>query len=70
MKLPESALPRCQICGKPIDRVALYEVRGYREPRSQGGANQIVARQDTGAVVGSCCSVAVKSGRVGQEALL
>lgn len=69
-EMPTSALPRCLVCGEPIDRIALYEIRGFEEPREQGGANKIVARERTGGVVGSCHAVAVKAGRIGQEALL
>jgi hypothetical protein len=57
-ELPESAYPRCLVCGeaaRPSPRV-LHEVVGYTRPRSAGGANHIIARRETGRVVCAVCA--------------
>jgi hypothetical protein len=73
IELPESALPRCLVCGEPVPTMrgrVLYEVHGYERPRAGGGANHIIARRLTGRVVGECCADRVQSGRVNQETLV
>ena len=42
---------RCILCKRTIPRIGLYEVTGYEELRSQGGANKIVGRRRTGKYV-------------------
>lgn len=71
--LPESALQRCLVCGEPIDPFGarvLREVVGFTRSRHAGGANHIVARRETGRLVGSCCAERVQAGAATQEALL
>lgn len=74
--LPESALPRCLVCGSVFDPIGpassrvLREVVGYTRPRDQGGANHIIARRETGRLVGPCCAERVQAGVSTQEALL
>jgi len=70
MELPDSARNHCMICGEPVDHVGLYEVTGFEEPRSQGGANKIIDRRRTGRVVGTCHAEAVKGRRVDQMSLI
>jgi hypothetical protein len=67
--LPESALPRCCECERPLERVALYEIVGFERDRAQGGTNHVVARRRTGRVVGSCCVLRVQAGLGEQQAL-
>lgn len=72
MELPESALPRCIICEKPIDRLrtgVLHEITGFERDRSAGGTNHVVGRERTGRVVGLCCAYKVQSGRIEQVTL-
>ncbi len=70
-QLPDTAYPRCAICGEPIKSGSLlYEITGYERDRSQGGTNHVIARRRTGRVVGTCHAYAVQAGRADQEALL
>ena len=72
--LPDSALPRCLVCGEivrnPDSPRVLHEIRGFTRPRSQGGANHIIARHETGRVVGDCCAGRVQAGASPQPTLL
>jgi len=48
----------------------LYEVVGFTRPCSQGGANHIIARRETGRVVCARCAPRVEAGiDVSQEAM-
>jgi len=69
MEIPLSAYSNCDVCGNPVLRIGLYAIKGYEEPREQGGANQIIARERTGPIVGTCCSEDVKNGTVDQMKL-
>ena len=72
MSLPESAYPRCLICGQPVmpSTRMLWEITGYERDRAAGGTNHVIGRQRTGRVVGDCHAEQVRSGSVGQESLL
>lgn len=65
-RLPDSALPRCLVCGEIVRRPdgerVLHEIRGFTRPRYAGGANHIIARATTGRIVGDCCAERVQAG--------
>lgn len=49
MVRPRIESANCIICGTAVDpQRAFREIRGFEEPRSQGGANKIVRRRETG----------------------
>lgn len=62
--LPSSAYARCASCGEPVkpSPLVLHEVVGYTRPRSDGGANHIIARRETGRLVCADCSLSVQRG--------
>lgn len=73
VELPDSAYPRCLVCGEPVapSRRMLHEIVGYARTRNAGGANHIIARRETGRIVGDCCAARVSAGvDEGQGALL
>lgn len=55
---------RCSFCGAEIpNRGTWYrEVRGWERVRSQGGANQITHREETGRVACAACGSAIRAG--------
>lgn len=49
---------KCMFCGKPVDSStpgSYREVRGWERVRSDGGANAITERQETGRVACRHC---------------
>jgi hypothetical protein len=71
-QIPDSAYPRCLVCGAPVhpNSRMLWEITGFERDRADGGTNHVIARQRTGRVVGDCHAEQVRSGTVGQETLL
>lgn len=66
---PESMMP-CTYCGEPTEG-HYREVRGWEQRRSQGGANKIVLREETGRYACNACVSSLRSGvNLGQRSLL
>ena len=63
-ELPDSALPHCLLCDKPVWPGArvLHEVVGFTRERHGGGANHIIGRKETGRIVCATCALAVQRG--------
>ena len=63
----------CPFCDQPVPWDAPYfrGIRGWEEPRKQGGANKITLREETGERAHKACVWLRQHGHIfGQESLL
>lgn len=65
-----AAPPECAVCHTPINvhgPGVVFQVTGWEQPRSQGGANKIVGRNRTGYAAHAACVKEPGQTRLGLE---